>query len=159
NPRLEGEEMRVSIPGFAGGDRTSLELPEPQRKLVEAAVATGKPVVVVLTGGSALAANYAAQHASALLDLWYGRAAAGTALAETLSGANNPSGRLPVTFYRGVDQLPPFDDYSMNGRTYRYFKGDPLYPFGFGLSYSKFTYSGARTTRSGADGTVSVRVK
>jgi beta-glucosidase len=159
NPRLEGEEMRVSIPGFAGGDRTNLDLPEPQEKLLEAAVATGKPVVVVLTNGSALAANYAAEHAAAVLELWYGGEEAGTALAETLSGANNPGGRLPVTFYRGVDQLPPFDDYSMNGRTYRYFRGSALYPFGFGLSYSTFAYSGMRVKRSGKSGTVSVRVK
>jgi beta-glucosidase len=159
NPRLEGEEMRVTIPGFAGGDRTDLKLPEPQEKLVEAAVATGKPVVVVLTSGSALAANYAAEHAAAVLELWYGGEEAGTALAETLSGANNPAGRLPVTFYRGVDQLPPFDDYSMNGRTYRYFKGEALYPFGFGLGYSKFAYSGLHSKRSGKGGTVSVRVK
>jgi beta-glucosidase len=159
NPRLEGEEMRVSIPGFAGGDRTNLEIPEPQEKLLEAAVATGKPVVVVLTNGSALAANYAAQHAAAVLELWYAGEEAGTALAETLSGANNPAGRLPVTFYRSADQLPPFDDYSMNGRTYRYFKGEALYPFGFGLSYSKFAYSAVRARRSGKGGTVSVRVK
>jgi len=159
NPRLEGEEMRVSIPGFAGGDRTDLKLPEPQEKLVEAAMATGKPVIVVLTSGSALAANYAAEHAGAVLELWYGGEEAGTALAETLSGANNPAGRLPVTFYRGVEQLPAFDNYSMEGRTYRYFKGEALYPFGFGLTYSKFVYSGLRTKRSGKGGSVSVRVK
>src|SRR4029077_12075640 len=123
NPNLEGEEMRVNVPGFQGGDRTNLEIPEAQAKLIEAAVGTGKPVVVVLTSGSALAANYAAQHAAAVLELWYGGEEAGTALAETLSGANNPAGRLPVTFYRGVEQLPAFDNYSMDGRTYRYFKG------------------------------------
>jgi beta-glucosidase len=159
NPRLEGEEMRVAIPGFAGGDRTDIELPEPQRKLIEAAVATGKPVVVVLSSGSALAVNYAAQHAAAVLQLWYGGEEAGTALAETLSGANNPAGRLPVTFYKSASQLPPFDDYSMNGRTYRYFKGEVLYPFGFGLSYSKFVYSGLRAKRTGVVGSVSVQVK
>ena len=159
NPNLEGEEMRVSIPGFSGGDRTNLDLPETQEKLIAAAVETGKPVVVVLTSGSALAANYAAQHAAAVLQMWYGGEEAGTAIAETLAGVNNPAGRLPVTFYRSVDQLPPFEDYSMNGRTYRYFKGDVLYGFGFGLSYSKFQYAGLKTRRSGTKGEVSVRVK
>jgi beta-glucosidase len=159
NPNLEGEEMRVNIPGFAGGDRTDLNLPEPQEKLIEAAMGTGKPVVVVLTSGSALAANKVAERAAAVLELWYGGEEAGTAIAETLAGANNPAGRLPVTFYRGVDQLPPFDDYSMNGRTYRYFKGDPLYGFGFGLSYSKFQYSGLKAQRTAKGAQVSVRVK
>ena len=154
NSRLEGEEMRgLNIPGFRGGDRTSLDLPEPQEKLVQAAIATGKPVVVVLTSGSAISANYSAEHATALLAAWYGGEEAGTAIAETLAGANNPAGRLPVTFYRSVDQLPPFADYNMKGRTYRYFKGDPLYSFGFGLSYSTFQYSGlkAKRTRKGAE--------
>jgi beta-glucosidase len=141
NPNLEGEEMQVNVPGFAGGDRTDLNLPEPQEKLVEAAVATGKPVVVVLTSGSALAANYPAERAAAVLEAWYGGEEIGTAIAETLAGTNNPSGRLPVTFYRGVEQLPPFDDYAMKGRTYRYFRGEPLWGFGFGLSYSQFQYS------------------
>ncbi|MBN1569862.1 MAG: glycoside hydrolase family 3 C-terminal domain-containing protein [Acidobacteria bacterium] len=154
NSDLEGEEMRgVSIPGFLGGDRTSLDLPEPQENLVKAVIATGKPVVVVLTSGSAIAANFAAEHAAALLAAWYGGEEAGTAIAETLAGVNNPAGRLPVTFYRSVDQLPPFTDYAMKGRTYRYFKGDPLYSFGFGLSYSKFAYSGlsAKRTPKGAE--------
>ncbi len=159
NPSLEGEEMRVNIPGFAGGDRTDLNLPASQERLLEAAVATGKPVIVVLTSGSALAANYAAEHAAAVLELWYGGEEAGTAIADTLAGANNPAGRLPVTFYRAVDQLPPFDNYSMDGRTYRYFKGDVLYGFGFGLSYSKFTYAKLKAKRSGANAKVSVQVK
>jgi beta-glucosidase len=159
NPNLEGEEMRVAIPGFAGGDRTDLKIPEPQERLIEAAIATGKPVVVVLTSGSALAANYAAEHAAAVLEAWYAGEEAGTAIAETLAGVNNPAGRLPVTFYRNVDQLPPFDDYSMNGRTYRYFKGDALYGFGFGLSYSRFAYSGLRAQRTPKGARVSVRVK
>ena len=106
---LEGEEMRrVNIPGFLGGDRTSLDLPEPQERLVKAVMATGKPVVVVLTSGSAIAANSAAEHAAALVAAWYGGEEAGTAIAETLAGVNNPAGRLPVTFYKGVDQLPAF---------------------------------------------------
>jgi beta-glucosidase len=143
----------VKIPGFLGGDRTSLDLPEPQEKLVKAAIATGKPVVVVLTSGSAVAVNSAAEQASALLAAWYGGEEAGTAIAETLAGANNPAGRLPVTFYKSVDQLPPFTDYAMKGRTYRYFKGEPLYRFGFGLSYSTFAYSGlsAKRTPKGAE--------
>jgi beta-glucosidase len=144
NSDLEGEEMEVSIPGFSGGDRTSLDLPEPQEKLLEAIIQTGKPVVVVLVAGSAISANYAQQHAAAVLDAWYGGEEAGTAIAETLAGENNPSGRLPVTFYRSVTQLPPFEDYAMRGRTYRYFGGDPLYPFGYGLSYSTFRYSSLR---------------
>jgi len=159
NPNLEGEEMNVNIPGFSGGDRTDLNLPAQQEHLIEAAIATGKPVVVVLTSGSALAANYAAEHASALLEAWYNGEEAGTAIAETLAGVNNPAGRLPVTFYKSVEQLPKFEDYAMKGRTYRYFKGDALYGFGFGLSYSKFTYSGLRTQRDASGAKVSVRVK
>jgi beta-glucosidase len=159
NPNLEGEEMNVNIPGFLGGDRTDLNLPAQQEKLIEAAISTGKPVVVVLTSGSALAANYAAEHAAAVLESWYNGEEAGTAIAQTLAGLNNPAGRLPVTFYRGVDQLPPFEDYAMKGRTYRYFKGNPLYGFGFGLSYSKFQYSGLRAQRAAAGGRISVRVK
>jgi beta-glucosidase len=159
NPSLEGEEMQVNIPGFAGGDRTDLNLPEPQERLIEAAVATGKPVVVVLTSGSALAANYVAEHAAAVLEAWYGGEEIGTAIAETLTGANNPSGRLPVTFYRSVSQLPPFDDYSMKGRTYRYFKDEPLFGFGFGLSYSTFEYSGLRAQRTAKGARILVRVK
>jgi beta-glucosidase len=157
---LEGEEMRgVNIPGFLGGDRTSLDLPESQERLVKAMIASGKPVVVVLTSGSAVAVRSAAQGASAVLAAWYGGEEAGTAIAETLAGVNNPAGRLPVTFYRGVDQLPPFTDYAMKGRTYRYFNGEPLYPFGFGLSYSTFAYSGllAKRTAKGAEVRATVR--
>ena len=157
---LEGEEMRgFESPGFLGGDRTSLDLPAPQESLVEAAIATGKPVVVVLTSGSAISANYAADHAAALLEAWYGGEELGTAIAETIAGVNNPAGRLPVTFYKGIDQLPPFEDYAMKGRTYRYFSGDPLYSFGFGLSYSTFQYSGLRANRTAKGAQISVRVK
>ena len=138
---LEGEEMNVNEPGFKGGDRTSLDLPEPEEKLLEALSATGKPLVVVLTNGSALGVNWANAHANAILDAWYPGEEGGTAVAQTLSGRNNPAGRLPVTFYKDVSQLPPFEDYSMKGRTYRYFAGTPLYPFGYGLSYTKFSYS------------------
>jgi beta-glucosidase len=139
---LEGEEMQVDEPGFKGGDRTSLDLPRPEQDLLEALAATGKPLVVVLTNGSALAVNWASAHANAILDAWYPGEEGGTAVAQTLSGRNNPAGRLPVTFYKSVSQLPPFDDYAMKGRTYRYFEGTPLYPFGYGLSYSTFSYSG-----------------
>jgi beta-glucosidase len=138
---LEGEEMKVDVPGFKGGDRTSLDLPKEEEYLLEALQGTGKPVVVVLMNGSALSVNWAAQHANAILDAWYSGEEGGTAIAQTLSGANNPAGRLPVTFYKGVEQLPPFEDYSMKNRTYRYFDGQPLYPFGYGLSYSNFTYN------------------
>ena len=140
NPRLEGEEMRVNAKGFAGGDRTSIDLPDVQQQLLETVAKTGKPVVVVLLNGSALAVNWAAANARGLLEAWYPGQAGGQAIAETLSGKNNPAGRLPVTFYTGTDQLPAFDDYSMANRTYRYFKGKPLYSFGDGLSYTTFAY-------------------
>jgi beta-glucosidase len=157
---LEGEEMRaVEIPGFRGGDRTSLDLPQPQEELVQTAVATGKPVIVILTSGSAISANFAAEHAAALLAAWYGGEEAGTAIAETLAGVSNPAGRLPVTFYRGVDQLPDFSDYAMSGRTYRYFDGQPLFPFGFGLSYASFEYSGLSTARTATGAKIRVTVK
>jgi beta-glucosidase len=141
NSRLEGEESPIDIPGFSHGDRTDIRLPEQQRKLLDAVLDIGKPVIVVLINGSALAVETANARARAILEAWYGGQEAGTAIAETLSGDNNPAGRLPVTFYASVDQLPPFDDYSMKGRTYRYFKGKPLYPFGYGLSYSDFSYA------------------
>ena len=139
---LEGEEMQVSEAGFKGGDRTSIDLPKPEEDLLKALAETGKPVVLVMTNGSALAVNWAKDHANAILDAFYPGEEGGTAVAETLSGKNNPAGRLPITFYTGVDQLPPFEDYAMKGRTYRYFEGSPLYPFGYGLSYTTFNYSG-----------------
>jgi beta-glucosidase len=151
NSNLEGEDMNVSIPGFSGGDRTSLDLPAPQEKLLEAIINTGKPVAVVLVAGSAISATYAQQHAAAVLDAWYGGEEGGTAIAQTLAGENNPSGRLPVTFYRSVTQLPLFEDYAMRGRTYRYFTGEPLYPFGYGLSYSTFRYSNLQVMPDPAD--------
>jgi beta-glucosidase len=136
-----------------GHDRSAIDLPEPQDSLVKAMIATRKPVVVVLTSGSAVAINSAAAGATAVLSAWYGGEEAGTAIAETLAGVNNPAGRLPVTFYKSLDQVPAFTDYSMKGRTYRYFKGELLYPFGFGLSYSTFAYSGlsAKRTATGAE--------
>ncbi len=138
---LEGEQMPVTVPGFLGGDRTSIDLPEPEEALVKAVAATGKPLAVVLINGSALAVNWINEHANAVLEAWYPGEEGGAAIAETLSGKNNPAGRLPVTFYTGVSQLPHFEDYGMAGRTYRYFKGKPLYPFGYGLSYTTFKYS------------------
>jgi beta-glucosidase len=137
---LEGEEMNVNVPGFSGGDRTSLDMPKDEADLLKAAKATGKPLVVVLMNGSALSVNWAAKNADAIIDAWYPGEEGGNAIAQTLSGSNNPSGHLPVTFYTGVDQLPPFDSYDMKGRTYRYFSGKPLYPFGYGLSFTKFAY-------------------
>ena len=138
---LEGEEMTVNLPGFKGGDRTSLDLPKQEEDLLKAMKQTGKPLVVVLMNGSALSVTWTKKNADAVLDAWYSGEEGGKAIAETLAGINNPAGRLPVTFYTGIDQLPAFEDYSMKGRTYRYFAGTPLYPFGFGLSYSKFIYS------------------
>jgi beta-glucosidase len=159
-PELEGEEMPTNAPGFLGGDRTSLDLPRPQQQMLEELAATGKPLVVVLTSGSALAVNWAQEHAAAIIEVWYPGEEGGIALAQALAGDLNPSGRLPVTFYTGVSQLPPFDNYSMGRRTYRYFPDTPLYPFGFGLSYTSFSYSNARVDRKeiSADGAVTVSV-
>jgi beta-glucosidase len=151
--RLEGEEMPVSVPGFLGGDRTSIDLPEPEEALIEAVASAGKPMAVVLLNGSALSVNWMNKHANAILESWYPGEEGGTAVAETLSGKNNPAGRLPVTFYTGVDQLPNFEDYGMANRTYRYFEGKPLYPFGYGSSYTTFSYGDLRiptqATRAG----------
>jgi beta-glucosidase len=160
---LEGEEMTVTVPGFHGGDRTSLDLPAEEQSLLEAMKSTGKPLVVVLMNGSALSINWAAKNADAILDAWYGGEEGGRAVAQTLTGKNNPSGRLPVTFYKGVDQLPSFTDYSMQGRTYRYFTGEPLYRFGYGLSYTQFAYSNLRLSaaelKAGDPLTATVAVK
>lgn len=145
---LEGEEMPIHVPGFAGGDRTDIALPAAQKELLEALGATGRPLIVVLLNGSALAVSWAQQHAAAVLEAWYPGEEGGTAIAETLSGKNNPSGRLPVTFYASTDQLPPFEDYSMHNRTYRYFNGKPLYGFGYGLSYTHFSYSHLKLAQS-----------
>ena len=143
SPALEGEEMQTDAIGFSGGDRTSLDVPGPQQQLLETLGAAGKPLIVVLTNGSALAVNWAQKNASAVLDAWYSGEEGGNAVADVLAGDYNPSGRLPVSVYTGVAQLPPFEEYSMAGRTYRYFAGTPLYPFGFGLSYTTFSYTNA----------------
>lgn len=153
---VEGEEMKVSYPGFAGGDRTDLRLPGSQRKLLEALQGTGKPIALVLTGGSALAVDWAQQRLPAILMAWYPGQRGGNAVADVLFGEVNPSGRLPVTFYKENEKLPAFDDYAMQGRTYRYFTGQPLYPFGHGLSYTKFEYSNLKLDRANVapDGTI-----
>ncbi|MFW5947108.1 MAG: glycoside hydrolase family 3 C-terminal domain-containing protein [Gemmatimonadota bacterium] len=158
--RLEGEEMRVDIDGFRGGDRTRLALPAAQQELMREVVATGTPTVLVLMSGSAVAVNWADEHVPAILEAWYPGQAAGTAIADILFGDYNPAGRLPVTFYRSADDLPPFEDYDMAGRTYRFFDGDPLYPFGHGLGYTTFAYDDLRTSadRIAADEEVTVRV-
>src|SRR6266571_3200990 len=146
--QLEGEEMSVETPGFRGGDRTRIDLPDAQQRLLERIVAVGKPTVLVLMSGSAVAVNWAQEHVPAIVEAWYGGQAAGSALADVLFGDYNPGGRLPVTFYKSVNDLPAFDDYRMagGGRTYRFFKGTPLYPFGYGLSYTTFAYKNLRTS-------------
>jgi beta-glucosidase len=156
--RVEGEEMKVKADGFSGGDRTSIDLPAPQQQLLEQVYAAGKPVVLVLTNGSALAVNWANDHLPAILEAWYPGEAGGTAVAEALAGDFSPGGRLPVTFYKSIDQLPPFEDYAMANRTYRYFNGDPLYAFGYGLSYTTFEYSSPQVSSESmpADGSVTI---
>ena len=159
--RLESEESGTVVPGFFGGDRVDLKLPSPQQQLLEAVAGTGKPLIVVLTSGSALAVNWAQTHAAAILEAWYPGEEGGTAVADVLSGADNPSGRLPVTFYKSVEQLPPFSSYSMARRTYRYFTEQPLYPFGYGLSYTIFRYDNPTvdSTQIRADGTISISTR
>jgi len=160
SPRIEGEEMKVQAEGFSGGDRTKIDLPAPQEQLLEKIQATGKPLVLVLMNGSALAVNWAEEHVPAIVEAWYPGEEGGTAVAGLLAGDFNPGGRLPVTFYKSVEQLPAFDDYSMSKRTYRYFDGQPLYPFGYGLSFTKFEYANAHAEKGGSNSvTLSVDVK
>ncbi|MCF7805089.1 MAG: glycoside hydrolase family 3 C-terminal domain-containing protein [Candidatus Marinimicrobia bacterium] len=146
---LEGEEMPIEVEGFRGGDRTSIQLPTVQQKLLKALHKTGTPVVLVQSSGSALASSWAKENIPTILHLWYPGQEGGTALADVLFGDYSPGGRLPVTFYKSVDQLPPFDEYSMENRTYRYFDGEPLYPFGYGLSYTTFDYSSLKVPSEG----------
>jgi len=144
SPNLEGEEMDVKVPGFAAGDRTDLELPKNQLQLLEALKALGKPIILVLTNGSALAINWAKENANAIVETWYPGEEGGNALADVLFGDYNPAGRLPITFYKSVNDLPAFEDYSMAGRTYKYFDGEALYAFGHGLSFTSFEYKSVK---------------
>lgn len=143
--RMEGEEMDVEIEGFRGGDRTALELPDAQLRLLRRVIALGRPTVLVLMNGGALAVDGEAENIPAILEAGYPGQAAGIAIADVLFGDYSPGGRLPYTVYRSVEDLPPFEDYDMTGRTYRFFAGDPLYPFGHGLSYTTFEYRRLRT--------------
>ena len=161
SPQLEGEEMPVNAPGFNGGDRTSILLPAIQTELMKKLRSTGKPVVFVMMTGSAIAIPWENENIPAIINAWYGGQSAGTAIADVLFGDYNPAGRLPVTFYKSDNDLPAFSDYSMNNRTYRYFKGEALYPFGYGLSYTSFKYDMINvpaTVASGKNVTVSARV-
>ena len=144
SPKLEGEEMDVPLPGFKGGDRESIELPEVQRHLLQALHYAGKKVVLVNFSGSAMGLEPETQSCDAILQAWYPGQEGGTAIANVLFGDVAPSGNLPVTFYKNVEQLPDFEDYAMKGRTYRFFDGEPLFPFGFGLSYTTFAYGKAQ---------------
>jgi beta-glucosidase len=163
NWQLEGEEMTVHAPGFSGGDRTSIDLPAPQEALLERLGGLGKPMVLVNMSGSAMALNWADQHVPAIIQAWYPGGEGGQAVAELLAGDFSPAGRLPVTFYQSAADLPPFKDYAMKGRTYRYFKGKPLYPFGYGLSYTRFSYAASaatpRTVAAGSGLDLRVQVK
>jgi beta-glucosidase len=159
-PRLEGEEMRVSVDGFRGGDRTRIDLPDVQQQLIKEIHALGKPVILVLLNGSAVAINWEKENIPAIIEAWYPGQAAGQAIADIIFGDYNPSGRLPVTFYKSVSDLPDFSDYSMKGRTCRYFAGEPLFPFGYGLSYTTFQYSKLTVPKKGSlNGPVKVIVK
>ena len=168
SPNLEGEEMDVKEEGFKGGDRTMIELPQTQRDILAALHKAGKRVILANCSGSAIGLVPEQETTDAIVQAWYGGQAGGQALAEVIFGRVNPSGRLPVTFYRNVEQLPDFEDYNMEGHTYRYFRGEPLYPFGYGLSYSTFVYSKPRfengqlsltiTNKSKWDGTEAVLV-
>ena len=159
SPRLEGEQMGVSLPGFKGGDRTDMELPEVQRNLLKALKRAGKKVVFVNCSGAAMGLVPETHSCDAILQAWYPGQAGGTAVAEVLFGDYNPSGKLPVTFYKNINQIPDFLDYNMTNRTYRYFKGEPLYPFGYGLSYTQFAYSGLEVAdKAKAGQSVSIKV-
>ncbi|RLD75584.1 MAG: glucan 1,4-alpha-glucosidase [Bacteroidetes bacterium] len=147
-PQLEGEEMPIEIEGFKKGDRTNLKLPKAQHDLLKKLNTSGKPVIFVMTSGSALAINWEQENLPAILSAWYPGQAGGEAVADVLFGDYNPSGKLPITFYKSISDLPPFEDYSMKGRTYRYFKDEVLYPFGFGLTYTKFSFSKPKLSKA-----------
>ena len=158
SPQLEGEEMKVNLPGFDGGDRTSIALPAAQTELLKALNTTGKPLVFVMMTGSAIAVRWEAEHVPAIINAWYGGQSAGTAIADVLFGDYNPAGRLPVTFYKADTDLPDFNDYSMSNRTYRYFAGKALYPFGYGLSYTEFLYKQLKISGDNKTEKVSVTI-
>ncbi|UWY27713.1 glycoside hydrolase family 3 C-terminal domain-containing protein [Flavobacterium sp. TR2] len=161
SPQLEGEEMPVDAPGFNGGDRTSILLPEVQTKLLKALQSSGKPVVFLMMTGSAIAVPWEAENIPAILNIWYGGQSAGTASSDVIFGDYNPAGRLPVTFYKDDSDLSSFVDYKMDNKTYRYFKGTPLYGFGYGLSYTEFKYSGVKAPakiKKGQPANISVKV-
>ena len=162
SPFLEGEEMGVDLPGFRGGDRTDIALPAVQKDLLRALHKSGKEIVLVNCSGSAIGFEEEAEYCSAILQAWYPGEAGGVAVAEVLFGDYNPAGRLPVTFYKSVEQLPDFEDYNMANRTYRYFRGEPMFHFGYGLSYTSFSYGepqlGAAFVTPGENARVSVSV-
>lgn len=160
SPSLEGEEMGVNLPGFKKGDRTDIELPAVQRELIDALHRAGKKIILVNCSGSPIGLEPETQKCEAILQAWYPGQQGGKAVAEVLFGDYNPAGRLPLTYYKSLDELPPFDDYDITkGRTYKYFKGDVLYPFGYGLSYSSFTYSDLQVKDGVGEVTVSFRLK
>jgi beta-glucosidase len=159
SPRLENEEMCIKCDGFDSGDRTNIELPKVQQQLMEKVCAVGKPAVLVLTTGSALSINWAQKNVPAILLAWYPGQRGGSAVADVLFGDYNPAGRLPITFYKSINDLPAFDDYNMAGRTYRYFKGQPLYSFGYGLSYTEFAYDNLEILHSKETVTARITVK
>ena len=160
SPSLEGEEMGVNLPGFKKGDRTDIELPAVQRELIDALHRAGKKIILVNCSGSPIGLEPETQKCEAILQAWYPGQQGGKAVAEVLFGDYNPAGRLPLTYYKSLDELPPFDDYDITkGRTYKYFKGDVLYPFGYGLSYSSFKYSDLKVKDSTDKVTVSFRLK
>jgi beta-glucosidase len=158
--KLEGEEMKVNLPGFKGGDRTNIDLPLVQEKMLKALKKLGKPVIFVLCSGSTMALPWEKENLDAMIAAWYPGQAGGTAVADVLFGDYNPAGRLPLTFYASSNDLPDFQDYDMNkGRTYRYFKGKPLFPFGYGLSYTTFSYGKARLSASSIEKTDSLALE
>ncbi|HHV93487.1 MAG TPA: glycoside hydrolase family 3 protein [Firmicutes bacterium] len=160
SPLLEGEEGSVAA---GGGDRADLNLPGVQEDLLKAISQIGKPVILVLLNGSPITVNWAHENVPAIIEAWYPGEEGGTAIADVIFGNYNPAGRLPITFVKSTDQLPPFEDYSMKNRTYRYMEDEPLYPFGYGLSYTKFAYSDLKLNKreiaSGDDEPVRVSVK
>ena len=161
SPLLEGEEMKVKVDGFDGGDRVDINLPATQTELIRKIHAIGKPTVLVLLNGSAVAFNWEAQNLPAIIEAWYPGQAGGAAIADVIFGDYNPAGRLPVTFYQSIDQIPAFDEYDMKGKTYRFFDGEPLYEFGYGLSYTTFAYEiekAPETVTPGSSAEISVKV-